>query len=595
MVAFIETQRRIYEGVKDTFRVTDLNVHSPLEIIVSSERRVLYPIIDANDVIVISGAYFGDEAKGKMTDAVAKHPLIVLIARMNSGENAGHTVWHDGVKYIFHLAPSGLLVPNKICAIGPECVMDPINFMQTEIQQLVDHGFSYMEKLFIGNCHLVGPHHKILDFALSPLNSSTMTGMSWAHASKALKKGLRLNNIYNSRQAQEAILKDDLNLYFALMQHNGKDEATVLSQLRDFSKERPIPQHLFDFLETRDKVGFVLDLYHGGVVQNPNFPHRANITHMIRQILEERRGKVLLESPQSYWLSNEIEVHFPSSTSAHTHALGVLSATRINPRYRAGIINVAKTPGDSRVGRGANPSSFVPQNYFAENKIGRLDKLGDKCSDFDAIQRMYFDAIQENGILRPTTYTDSTGTYSVSEAMAIASARKFGEKGSTTGKPRVTGVFDCVAAYQVCKDQGPYLSLSAMDRGDFQDFVGMTVAYVYFNPNGDEAEDSNGIKYKNGDIIKIGDPYPDDNVLKYCQPIIKKMKGWKDTPISPERGYRRGSDLPSAVTAFISEVERLTGFEVISIGNGPNTEDMIYVKQANWLESMCHRVKSIFL
>jgi adenylosuccinate synthase len=61
------------------------------------------------------------------------------VARVNSGENAGHTViGANKVKYDFHLCPSGILTEGKVNCIGPECVMDPVSFMQREISQLVD-------------------------------------------------------------------------------------------------------------------------------------------------------------------------------------------------------------------------------------------------------------------------------------------------------------------------------------------------------------------------------------------------------------------------------------------------------------------------
>ena len=161
--------------------------------------------------------------------------------------------------------------------------------------------------------------------------------------------------------------------------------------------------------------------------------------------------------------------------------------------------------------------------------------------------------------------------------MAISSSRHFEAKGATTNKPILIDLFDCVAAHQVNIAQGPYLSISAMDRGDSQDFVGLTVAYVYHNPSGESTE-SNGITYKNGDIIKIGDPYPFDNVLKYCHPIIKVMSGWKDTPIGSNK---RNTDdpLPISIQNFVGTIEDLTGFQAIGIGNGQNTENMIYIQR----------------
>jgi len=572
----IDTQTNVYEALKDTPILPELSFTPPsLDFIVSSQEEVLYPLILDSDVIIIGGAYFGDEGKGKITDAVAGHPLITMIARMNSGENAGHTVSRNGKRYVFHLTPSGIMIPDKICLIGPECVMDPINFMEKEIKLLADAGEDYKKKLFVGDVHIVGPHHKILDFALSAANSSTLMGMSYVHASKVMKKGLRLDHLFNG-DVQKRRIEGELEIYRGFMKQAGKDERQVLEELIQFAKTRKIPHHLFEFLEAKDKTAYIIDLYMKNVVNNEMFPERRDANRMINDALG-RGEKALIESPQSFWLSNATEKHWTSSTSAQTHAAGVLASTRINPsRYRIMVINVAKTPADSRVGIGSNPSSFVPQDHFSKQKISSLDDLGDACTDFDAIQRSYFGSIQKNGILKPVMYKDATGEYSISSAMAASSSRLFGEKGATTGKPRVTGIFDCVAARQVNDAQGPYLSISAVDRGDFQDHVGMTVAYIFHKMDGSHEADCNGKTYRNGDIIRIGDPYPCDNVLKHCHPIVKVMRGWKDTPIAA--GKRNPSDtLPDAVQEFLSAVEHFTGFKVISIGNGPNTKDMIYL------------------
>ena len=77
--------------------------------------------------------------------------------------------------------------------------------------------------------------------------------------------------------------------------------------------------------------------------------------------------KVLLEGPQSFWLSNSSEKFWDSGTSANTDASGMLNASRLNPTSMTPlVINIHKAPGSSRVGGGANPTAFVPQNYFAQ-------------------------------------------------------------------------------------------------------------------------------------------------------------------------------------------------------------------------------------
>ena len=580
MTTFLEKQLQTFEAIKDTPRIPELSHESSLEFIVRSAEEIIHPIIEANDVIVIAGSYFGDEGKGKITDAVARDPLVELVIRLNSGENAGHTVHHNGKKFVFHLTPSAVTIPGKICAIGPECVMDPVNYMNKEISQLIKEGIDYKNRLFVGNVHIVTPYHKILDFIVNPSNSSTLQGMSPSHASKVWKKGLRLDDLFNSEEGQRKKLEEDMQLYFAFLKQKGLDETEVIKRFEELAATgRSVPEHIMGFLKAEDKVGYLVSLYKENVTHNENFPKRTDVNKLVNDTLKKGK-KVLVESPQAYWLSNATEKHWGSSTSAQTHAAGVIASGSFNiTRYRINVINVAKTPADSRVGRGANPSSFVNQTYFSDKGINKLDDLGNACINFNEIQRQYFKSIQSNGILNPTKWEDETGEYSISEAMAIASSRKFGEKGATTGKPRVTGLFDCVAAYQVNDAQGPYLTISALDRGDNQDFVGLTVAYAFHNPSGN-AIDSNGIKYQNGHIVKIGDPYPCDNVLRFCHPIVKVMPGWKDTPIATDK--RDPNDpLPVSVQRFLGTIEDLTGFNVIAVGNGQNTPDMIYLKKAN--------------
>jgi len=574
---------QVFEAIKNIEPIDELKQISTRRYLVSSFEETLLPLIKRHDIIVVAGEYFGDEGKGKITDAIANCDDVELILRTLSGENAGHTVVVGGKKFVFNLTPSGITVPGKVNGIGPECVMDPINYMQKEISQLIKAEIDYERRLFVGNVHIVGPHHKILDFALSPPNSSTLMGMSYVHASKVAKRGIRLDHLFNDTAEAEKRLKKDIDVYHALMQYNKKDEIEVLHDLREemARRKKEVPKHIVEFLTAKDKIDCILNMYDRDVIRVPAFPQRRDVCHLAREYLRDGK-KILLESPQSFFLSNATEKHWASSTSAQTHAAGVIASANINTaKHPYVVINVAKTPCDSRVGVGANPSSFVPQNYFSSQKppVNTLDQLEGKCMDFDAIQKMYFQSIQPNGILNPVKYTDASGTYLINEAMSIAASRKFGEKGATTGKPRVVGLFDCLTAKLVNDVQGPYLSISAMDRGDEMDFVGMTIGYVFHHPK-DDMLDSNGTPYMNGQIIKIGEEYPCDQVLEHCYPIIKVMPGWKNTPIGVEK-IKPTDPLPKNVQAFIGTIEDLTGLKILSIGNGQDTKNLIYIKRAD--------------
>ena len=493
-----------YERIKSLPRIPELDYVPAGKYVEAPIQAVLHPLIDGAGVILVPGAYFGDEGKGKTVDAIARHPAVTVVARVNSGENAGHTVVSDaGHKYDFHLCPSGLLTPGKVNVIGPECVMDPVSFMDREISQLQRTAVAYKERLFIGNVHLVCPHHKLLDLigSWNAPNLSTLMGMGPVHASKASRRGLRLDHLYNGREgpggARER-LDTDLMAYWGALREKGVSEKELLEKAMANSKVQP---HVLEFIEATDKAKYVLDLFDKVVVNNPDFPPRTDVSYLLRETIA-KGGKVLLEGPQSYFLSNAAEKFWDSGTSACTDAAGLLCASRLNLQaggpngsvVRPLTINIHKTPGSSRVrhmtrsllhtlsphhsltpsfplplsrpslqvGSGANPCSFVPQHYFSATGASKDDFEAMKL-DWRTVSREYFGSVQQNGLLMPGTHTNAVGTFDLGVAMAAAtcihpSHREFGV---TSGRPRVVGFFDCVAQAEVMQVQGPYTSISA--------------------------------------------------------------------------------------------------------------------------------------
>lgn len=549
----------------------------------STKEKVLHPIISSSQVLAVAGGFFGDEGKGKTVDAIARHPDVKIVARVNSGENAGHTViGENGTKYHFHLCPSGLLTPGKINCVGPECVMDPVSFMEREISQLIADKVPYKDRLFIGNCHIVCPHHKLLDLmaTLSRPNSSTLQGMAPVHASKAMRRGLRMDHIFEDRAAAKKMLDIDLNTYWSTLSGLGIDEKKLLEKARENTK---IPKHILDFITAEDKAKYVLDLYDKEVVNNDNFPLRADVSHMLRTTIKEG-GKVLLEGPQSYWLSNAAEKFWSSGTSACTCAAGMLAASRINlQNLKIAVINIHKTPGSSRVGAGACPTSFLPQNHFSSISATKDDFEAMKM-DWRDVSSRYFKSIQPNGLVKPEIYSIATGDYDLGMAMAAATCihpthREFGV---TTGKPRVVGFFDCVAHCEMMDAQGPLCSVGALDRGDDYDEYGVCIAYVFQHPEG-KSMTSNGREYKSGSIIHAGDQLPTQPILEYCHPVVKVIKGWRDTPLYAQgdwwKNRKQPVELPPQVCEFLDIIEHFTGSKIISIGNGPKGDEIIYIER----------------
>src|SRR3954451_1136618 len=112
--------------------------------------------------LVIVGAQWGDEGKGKVTDLLAERAQVV--ARFQGGNNAGHTIVRDGVEWKLHLIPSGILHPNTTCIIGNGVVVDP-KVLTGELDGLRARGVDLSNLRISANAHLIMPYHLLLDAA----------------------------------------------------------------------------------------------------------------------------------------------------------------------------------------------------------------------------------------------------------------------------------------------------------------------------------------------------------------------------------------------------------------------------------------------
>ena len=112
--------------------------------------------------LVIVGAQWGDEGKGKVTDLLAERAQ--MIVRFQGGNNAGHTIIRDGETFKFHLIPSGILYPEKICAIGNGVVLDP-KVLLGELDELRRRRIDVSGLRISANAHLIMPYHVLLDSA----------------------------------------------------------------------------------------------------------------------------------------------------------------------------------------------------------------------------------------------------------------------------------------------------------------------------------------------------------------------------------------------------------------------------------------------
>src|SRR5687767_14696966 len=157
--------------------------------------------------IVIVGAQWGDEGKGKIVDLLAENADLVI--RFQGGNNAGHTIVRDDVKWKFHLIPSGILYPGLKCAIGNGVVIDP-KVLTDELDDLRAKGIDLSGLRISANAHLIMPYHMLLDHAgearLGKLQiGTTRRGIGPAYADKAARLGIRVQDLLDEKILKKKI------------------------------------------------------------------------------------------------------------------------------------------------------------------------------------------------------------------------------------------------------------------------------------------------------------------------------------------------------------------------------------------------------
>jgi adenylosuccinate synthase len=158
--------------------------------------------------IVIVGAQWGDEGKGKITDLLAEQADAVV--RFQGGNNAGHTIVRNGETWKLHLMPSGILYPGKVCIIGNGVVIDP-KVLTDELDELRGRGVDTSGLRISANAHMIMPYHLMLDDAgearLGKLKiGTTRRGIGPCYADKASRIGIRVQDLLDEKILKQKIV-----------------------------------------------------------------------------------------------------------------------------------------------------------------------------------------------------------------------------------------------------------------------------------------------------------------------------------------------------------------------------------------------------
>jgi adenylosuccinate synthase len=278
--------------------------------------------------VVIVGAQWGDEGKGKVTDLLAEQADLVV--RFQGGNNAGHTIVRGNDVYKLHLIPSGILYPGKVCAIGNGVVVDPA-VLTEEIDALRRRGVDISGLRISANAHLIMPYHKLLDHAgeakLGKLQiGTTRRGIGPCYADKAARLGIRMQDLLD-----EKILKQ--KIYAAM-------EPKRL-MLRPFAKEPALDLHTMT--EEYRTFGHRLE------------PYIADTAPVAWRVLDEG-GTVLFEGAQGTLLDIDHGT-YPFVTSSNPVAGSACVGAGVGPKAIDEVWGVAKAYA-TRVGAGPFPTEL---------------------------------------------------------------------------------------------------------------------------------------------------------------------------------------------------------------------------------------------
>jgi len=282
-------------------------------------------------VVVLIGAQWGDEGKGKVVDFFARKADVVV--RFQGGNNAGHTLVVGGEKIILHLVPSGILHPGKLCIIGNGLVIDP-KVLCEEIDQLKAKGhFKDDSRLKVSErAQLIIPYHRSIDVASESSKGqgkigTTGRGIGPAYADKASRTGFRFCELKNPETLRQKLAQSILEKNQYLVKICGAeplDAGKIIEEFQKYSKRLA--------------------------------KYAANTSLLLNELAAKRK-RILFEGAQGTMLDLDHGT-YPYVTSSNTIAGAACAGAGISPRLVDRIVGISKAY-TTRVGAGPFPTELT--------------------------------------------------------------------------------------------------------------------------------------------------------------------------------------------------------------------------------------------
>lgn len=322
--------------------------------------------------IIIIGAQWGDEGKGKIVDMLSAKSQVIV--RFQGGANAGHTIKVGDEEVILHLIPSGILWPATLCLIGNGVVLDPEVFLE-ELAMLKGKGIDTSpQRLAISpKTHLILPYHKVLDKAREEKRAgakigTTGRGIGPSYEDKAARIGLRAGDLASPQLVREKIahaLEEKNILLTQLYRQAALDPEKIASDLL------ALAPRLLPYVRDVD------DLIHSAIRQDKN---------------------ILFEGAQGVHLDIDHGT-YPYVTSSSTISAGACCGSGISPADIDEIIGVVKAY-TTRVGSGPFPTELddATGEFLREHghEFGATTGRPRRCGWFDAV--ILRESVRLNGL-----------------------------------------------------------------------------------------------------------------------------------------------------------------------------------------------------
>ena len=318
--------------------------------------------------VVVVGAQWGDEGKGKVVDALAERADLVV--RYQGGANAGHTVDTSGGEFVLHQIPAGILHPGTTCVIGNGVVLDAETLFH-EIDALIGRGVDIEGRLVISDrAHLVLPYHKLLDAesARSRQIGTTSRGIGPAYEDKIGRRGVRVGDLRHPDIVAK-LVRAGCERANASLAHAGSEKRCGAEDV-----ERTL-----------------------AAIAPRILPLVGDAGKLVTATLA-RGGNVLLEGAQGALLDVDHGT-YPFVTSSSTTAGGASTGSGIGPTAIDAVLGVVKAY-TTRVGNGPLPTEASPAEAEVLRSIGAefgaTTGRPRRCGWFDAVVVRY--AVRVNGL-----------------------------------------------------------------------------------------------------------------------------------------------------------------------------------------------------